>query len=648
MPIFHVKKLSLAFGDAKLLDQVDFSIDANERIALVGRNGTGKSSLLKIIAGEVKPDDGDVAKTATLKLAYVPQEPHFDATLTVFDAVAVGLGSAATDLIAYHHALHDAGEGDEAALELLGDLQHKLEASGGWHVEQRVTAVLERLGLDPDRSIDGLSGGTLKRVALARALVAEPELLLLDEPTNHLDISSIDWLEKTLATFNGSILVISHDRRFLESFATRIIELDRGQLTSYPGSFAEYEKRKEDFLNAEEIANARADKLLKEEEIWIRRGVQARRTRSESRIARLQVLREARKARRERAGNVKFSVGEVEKSGKIVVELKGITKSFAGATETAPNKTVIRDFSTIVQRGDRIGLIGPNGAGKSTLMKIILGELEADAGTVKRGTMLEIAYFDQFREQLDDEATLSDVISPGSDFVDIGGNRKHVTSYLGDFLFPPQRARAKVKSLSGGERNRLLLARLFAKSANFLVLDEPTNDLDIETLDLLEELLQGYAGTVLVASHDRTFLDNVATQVFVFEGDGKVEEFAGGYSDWQMQRANMAAVSAAAQAANPKVPASKTPSTSSQNNQKSSAAKSNLSSNEAKELEALPAKIDQLENELVSLQKSLADPALYQDAKSAEKVKSLQERIAKIEAEQGATMTRWEQLEAKR
>lgn len=645
MPIFHVKKLSLAFGDAKLLDQVDFAIDANERIALVGRNGTGKSSLLKIIAGEVKPDDGDVAKTATLKLAYVPQEPHFDATLTVFDAVAVGLGSAATDLIAYHHALHDAGEGDEAALELLGDLQHKLEASGGWHVEQRVTAVLERLGLDPDRSIDGLSGGTLKRVALARALVAEPELLLLDEPTNHLDISSIDWLEKTLATFNGAILVISHDRRFLESFATRIIELDRGQLTSYPGTFAEYEKRKGDFLNAEEIANARADKLLKEEEIWIRKGVQARRTRSESRIARLQVLREARNARRERAGNVKFSVGDVEKSGKIVVELKGITKSFAGATESAVKKTVIRDFSTIIQRGDRIGLIGPNGAGKSTLMKIILGELEADSGTVKRGTQLEIAYFDQFREQLDDESTLSNVISPGSDFVDIGGNRKHVTSYLGDFLFPPQRARAKVKSLSGGERNRLLLARLFAKPANFLVLDEPTNDLDIETLDLLEELLQGYTGTVLVASHDRTFLDNVATQVFVFEGNGKIEEFAGGYSDWQMQRANMAAVNAASQNAKQKAPAAKILST---NHAKVSAAKLNLSSNEARELDALPTKIDQLENELATLQKTLADPALYQDTKSAEKIKSLQERIAKIELEQAATMNRWEQLEANR
>lgn len=659
MPIFHVKNLSLAFGDAKLLDQVDFSIDANERIALVGRNGTGKSSLLKIIAGEVKPDDGDVARSPTLKLAYVPQEPHFDQTLTVFDAVAVGLGSAATDLIAYHHALHDAGEGDEAALERLGDLQHKLEASGGWHVEQRVTAVLDRLGLDADRSMDGLSGGTLKRVALARALVAEPELLLLDEPTNHLDIASIDWLEKTLASFDGAILVISHDRRFLESFATRIIELDRGQLTSYPGSFAEYEKRKEDALNAEELANARFDKLLKEEEIWIRRGVQARRTRSESRIARLQVLREARKARRERAGNVKFATGEVEKSGKIVVELKGITKSFG---EGSAQKTVIRDFSTIIQRADRIGLIGPNGAGKSTLMKIILGELIADSGSVRRGTQLEIAYFDQFREALDDEATLADVISPGSDFVDIGGARKHVTSYLGDFLFPPQRARAKVKSLSGGERNRLLLARLFAKPANFLVLDEPTNDLDIETLDLLEELLQGYAGTVLVASHDRTFLDNVATQVFVFEGDGKVEEFAGGYSDWQMQRANMAVVSAAANAAqnqNPKttgkapqaksgVSKSGSSSQSFMRSRTQSNIQSPLSSNETRELESLPAKIDQLDAEQASLQQALADPAIYQDAQQSGKRKTLQARVSQVETELASTMQRWEWLEAKR
>lgn len=637
MPIFHVKNLSLAFGDAKLLDGVDFAIDANERIALVGRNGTGKSSLLRIITGEIKPDDGDVARSAALKLAYVPQEPEFDPTLTVFDAVAAGLGSAAADLIAYHHALVDAEAGDAEALDRLGDLQHKLEASGGWSVTARVESVLDRLGLDADKSIDGLSGGTLKRVALARALVSEPELLLLDEPTNHLDIVSIDWLEKTLATFVGSILVISHDRRFLESFATRIIELDRGQLTSYPGSFAEYERRKEEALNAEALANARFDKLLKEEEIWIRKGVEARRTRSAGRITRLQALRTERAARRERAGNVKFSVGDVERSGKIVTELVNVGKSFDG-------KTVIRDFSTIVQRGDRIGLIGPNGAGKSTLMKIILGELAPDHGEVKLGTQLSVAYFDQFREALDEESVLAEVISPGSDFVDIGGIRKHVISYLGDFLFPPQRARAKVKSLSGGERNRLLLARLFAKPANFLVLDEPTNDLDIETLDLLEELLQGYAGTVLVASHDRAFLDNVATQVLVFEGQGMVREFAGGYSDWQMQRASMAAVAnsaalsrAAEKSAAPLV-------------QADARVKRvvKLGANEQRELDQLPASIDGLDKRHTSLQLAMANPANYQGDAAAGKLKSLQAELAQVEVQQAQAMARWEALEDKR
>jgi ABC transport system ATP-binding/permease protein len=630
MPIFHAKNLSLAFGDVKLLDAIDFSIDAGERIALVGRNGTGKSSLLKIIAGQIKPDDGEAARSSTLKLAYVPQEPTFDASQTIFEAVAAGLGQVSKLLIDYHHALVAAEHGDMEALERMGDLQHELETHDGWQVEQRVEAVLARLNLDPDRAIDGLSGGNLKRVALARALVAEPELLLLDEPTNHLDIASIDWLEKTLMSYDGAILVISHDRRFLETFATRIIELDRGQLTSYPGSFAEYEKRKEEALNSETLANARFDKILKEEEVWIRQGVQARRTRSAGRVTRLHHLREERAQRRERSGNVKFSIADVEKSGKIVTELVEVSKSFDG-------KIIVDKFSSIVQRGDRIGLIGPNGAGKSTLMKMILGELEADSGKIKLGTQLSVAYFDQFRETLDDEATLSDVISPGSEFIDNGNGRKHVISYLGEFLFPPQRARAKVKSLSGGERNRLLLARLFAKPANFLVLDEPTNDLDIETLDLLEELLQGYPGTVMVASHDRTFLDNVATQVFVFEGAGKVREFAGGYSDWQMQLANMAVVAA-------KVVAPAKPQVASKNAPQVKTKK--LSSNEQKELESLPKKIDVLAVESENIQKALANPATYQDPKEAAKVKTLQARLIEIEKETNAAMTRWESLEA--
>lgn len=636
MPIFHAKNLSLAFGDVKLLDRIDFSIDAGERIALVGRNGTGKSSLLKIIAAQIKPDDGEAARSSTLKLAYVPQEPTFDASQTIFEAVAAGLGQVSKLLIDYHHALVAAEHGDMDALERMGDLQHELETHDGWQVEQRVESVLARLNLDPDRAIDGLSGGNLKRVALARALVAEPELLLLDEPTNHLDIASIDWLEKTLMSYAGAILVISHDRRFLETFATRIIELDRGQLTSYPGSFAEYEKRKEEALNSESLANARFDKTLKEEEVWIRQGVQARRTRSAGRVTRLHQLREERAQRRERSGNVKFSIADVEKSGKIVTELVDVSKSFN-------DKIIVDKFSSIVQRGDRIGLIGPNGAGKSTLMKMILGELEADSGKIKLGTQLSVAYFDQFRETLDDEATLSDVISPGSEFIDNGNGRKHVISYLGEFLFPPQRARAKVKSLSGGERNRLLLARLFAKPANFLVLDEPTNDLDIETLDLLEELLQGYPGTVMVASHDRTFLDNVATQVFVFEGKGKVREFAGGYSDWQMQLANMAVV--AARAADTKQPAPK-PSTKPKNANVPKAKK--LSSNEQKELDSLTQKIDALGAESQTVQQALANPATYQDSAQAAKVKTLQARLAEIEKDSSAAMTRWEALEAVR
>ena len=636
MPIFHAKNLSLAFGDVKLLDGIDFSIDAGERIALVGRNGTGKSSLLKIIAAQIKPDDGEAARSSTLKLAYVPQEPTFDASQTIFEAVAAGLGQVSKLLIDYHHALVAAEHGDMDALERMGDLQHELETHDGWQVEQRVESVLARLNLDPDRAIDGLSGGNLKRVALARALVAEPELLLLDEPTNHLDIASIDWLEKTLMSYAGAILVISHDRRFLETFATRIIELDRGQLTSYPGSFAEYEKRKEEALNSESLANARFDKTLKEEEVWIRQGVQARRTRSAGRVTRLHQLREERAQRRERSGNVKFSIADVEKSGKIVTELVDVSKSFN-------DKIIVDKFSSIVQRGDRIGLIGPNGAGKSTLMKMILGELEADSGKIKLGTQLSVAYFDQFRETLDDEATLSDVISPGSEFIDNGNGRKHVISYLGEFLFPPQRARAKVKSLSGGERNRLLLARLFAKPANFLVLDEPTNDLDIETLDLLEELLQGYPGTVMVASHDRTFLDNVATQVFVFEGKGKVREFAGGYSDWQMQLANMAVV--AARAADTKQPAPK-PSTKPKNANVPKAKK--LSSNEQKELDSLTQKIDALGAESQTVQQALANPATYQDSAQAAKVKTLQARLAEIEKDSSAAMTRWEALEAVR
>ena len=627
MPILQLKNISLAFGDVALLDHVEFTIEPGERIALIGRNGTGKSSLMKILASQAVADDGVISFTPGLNVAMVLQEPDFDASLTVFDAVASGLGEVSRDLIAYHEATHRATEGDEDALHQMAEMQTRLESNNGWQLNNRVSQALSRLSMDEDTLIGALSGGMKKRVAMARALVANADLLLLDEPTNHLDIEGISWLEEAVKSFAGAVLVVSHDRRFLDNIATRIVELDRGHIVSYPGSFAEYQRRKAEALNAEALETARFDKLLKEEEVWIRKGVEARRTRNEGRVRRLEQLRRERAARRERVGKVNFLLDAGERSGKRVADLEGVSKSFG-------DKLIIRDFTAVVQRGDRIGLIGPNGAGKSTLLKIILGDVEPDSGNVKRGTQLEIAYFDQFREALDDEAMLSDVISPGSEFVEVGGTRKHIISYLGDFLFPPQRARAKVKSLSGGERNRLLLARLFAKPANLLVLDEPTNDLDIETLELLENLLQDFSGTILLVSHDRTFLNNVATQVFAFEGDGVVREYAGGYDDWLMQcdagtnkatAENKAAVAV---------------------NTRSGARKTKLSFNEDRELEALPQKIAGLEMEQAEIARRLLDPAMYSASKN--QIKDLTTRQTAIGVEIDAAMIRWEALELKK
>ena len=632
MPVLQFKNLALAYGDVALLDHIELTIEPGERIALIGRNGAGKSSLLKILAGLATADDGNISQAPNLSVALVLQEPQFDDAQTVFDGVASGLGHVADDLIAYHALTHGAaGAGDEAALEQLSVLQARLEAHDGWQLQSRVGHAVARLGIDEDATLGSLSGGLRKRVALARALVAAPDLLLLDEPTNHLDIEGIGWLEETITAYSGAVLVISHDRRFLETIATRIIELDRGQLVSYPGSFIDYQRRKTEALHAESMENARFDKMLKEEEVWIRQGVQARRTRNEGRVRRLEQLRRERAARRDQLGKVNFSLESGERSGKLVAELIDVSKSYGP-------KRVIEHFSCIVQRGDRVGLIGPNGAGKSTLLKLILGDLEADAGKIKRGTLLQTAYFDQFREALDEEATLGDVISPGSEFVELPvGNktvRKHVISYLGDFLFPPQRARAKVKSLSGGERNRLLLARLFSRPANLLVLDEPTNDLDMETLELLETLLQDYAGTVLLVSHDRTFLNNVVTQVFAFEGNGHVQAYAGGYDDWLQQRpsAGMGA-SASRDALQPA-------------NARPTGRRAKMSFNEVRELESLPAKIDALEKEQAALQARLADPAFY--AKSPQLATSSGARINEIGVELEAILARWEVLEAKK
>jgi ABC transport system ATP-binding/permease protein len=610
MPLISLKSLSLAYGDVALLDHVEFAIDARERIAFIGRNGAGKSSLMKILSGAINADDGEVVRERGVRVAYVPQEPHFQDDDTVESAVQSGLSG-------------------------IDDDPHHEE----WRNIGRVTEAISRVNLDAALPIASLSGGMKKRVALARALVSDPALLLLDEPTNHLDFDGIAWLEDTLKAYDGAVIAISHDRRFLESFATRIIELDRGALVSYAGNFSEYQRRKAEMLNAEAVSNARFDKLLKEEEVWIRKGVEARRTRNEGRVRRLEELRRIRAARRDVQGTVKLSLDSGERSGKVVAELEDVSKSFG-------DRAIIRNFSAIVQRGDRIGFIGPNGAGKTTLIKLMLGSLAADVGTIKRGTQLEVAYFDQFREALDDEAMLSDVISPGSEFVEIAGARKHVISYLGDFLFPPQRARAKVKSLSGGERNRLLLARLFAKPANVLVLDEPTNDLDIETLELLESLLQEYAGTVILVSHDRAFLDNVVTQVFAFEGDGKVQEYVGGYSEWLSQTKADKSWTAKSDAVKLRANQGVSGIASADTQSKTSGKKAKMSFNETRELETLPKKIESLEKEQATLQATLADGSIY--VKAPDDAAKMAARLSAIEDELLSAMTRWDELETKK
>jgi len=508
-------------------------------------------------------------------------------------------------------------------------LQEQLDATNGWSLQHKVDTTLTRLSLEADRKVDELSGGLKKRVALARALVVEPDLLLLDEPTNHLDVASIEWLEGVLQSYAGSVLFVTHDRRFLDTVANEIIELDRGHLTSYPGNFSAYQVRKAEDLVTEAIHNRKFDKFLAQEEVWIRKGVEARRTRNEGRVLRLEQLRLERAARRERVGKVELALGEAERSGRLVAELENVTKNYGG-------RAVVSDFSCRILRGDKVGLIGPNGSGKTTLLKLILGEIQPDAGTVRLGTKLAVAYFDQFRAALDEEATLWDTINPGADFVEIDGVRKHVISYLGDFLFPPERAKAPVKSLSGGERNRLLLARLFSRPANVLVLDEPTNDLDIETLELLEDLLQSYTGTLFLVSHDRTFLDNVVTQTIASEGEGAWKEYAGGYSDWQrVSKAGRAEAKEEEKRADKKAASS----------QQKKPAKTKLNYKDSRELAELPGKIESLEKEQAGITAKLSDAAIY--AAQPDEAKRLQKLNAEIEDELIAALTRWEELGAK-
>lgn len=635
MALITLLDAQLAFGHVPLLDHADFSLLESERIGLIGRNGAGKSSMLKILGGLEKPDDGTLQLQQNLRVAYVAQEPALDMDADVFTAASQGLG----EVIAIRDLYLSGADGLD-----LDALQSKIEAYDAWNWEQRVEETLHRLHLDRNARVGSLSGGTRKRVALAQALVAAPDVLLLDEPTNHLDLDSIEWLEQLLIDFKGSVVTITHDRSFLNRVATRIVELDRGKLGSYPGNFEQYLVQKEEQLAQEAIISAKADKLLAQEEIWIRKGVEARRTRSQSRITRLQELRASRAARREVQGSVNMDVASGQSSGKIVAELTDATKSFG-------EKTVIRGFSGTILRGDKIGLLGPNGAGKTTLLKLILGELEPDSGKIRRGTNQQVAYFDQMRDKLDLDATLEDFISPGSEWIEIGSQKKHVKSYLSDFLFSPARANSPVRSLSGGERNRLLLARLFARPANVLVLDEPTNDLDIDTLELLEGLLQDYDGTVFLVSHDRTFLDNVVTSTIAFEGDGRWREYEGSVEDWliQSKRAREIAEQRLASAPPPPPAAAPAPAPAAAPAAASTGGpRKKLSYKEQRELEALPAQIEALETEQkrISEMLELDGGAIY--ASDASRAVELSERHAKIDDELLAALERQEELGAGR
>ncbi len=626
MPLAILDKLELAYGHWPLLDGASLVIDSGERIGLIGRNGTGKSSLMKILAGEIKPDAGEVWRKPGLRMAHVPQEPQFSPGHSVFEAVAEGVGEAQALLAAYHAVVHRMAEGDDSAQDELAELTHELEAHDAWRLNQKVEEVLARLDLPADALVESLSGGQKKRVALARALAGDPELLLLDEPTNHLDFAAIEWLEELLRNFSGALFFITHDRRFLDAVANRIVELDRGLLREYAGNFSAYQVKKAEQLEVEAAQNRKFDKFWKQEEAWIRKGIEARRTRNEGRVRRLEELRRSRAARREQLGQVGLQIDSGERSGKVVAELESISYAI-------PGRTLVRDFSATILRGDKIGLLGPNGAGKTTLIKLILGELQPDSGRIKRGTNLLVAYFDQFRNVLDDNATLIDTISPGSDYVEIAGQKTHVIGYLEQFLFPPERARAKVSALSGGERNRLLLARLFARPANVLVLDEPTNDLDIDTLELLEQLLQDYAGTVILVSHDRAFLDNVVTASIAFEGDGRLTNVAGGYEDWKRERSSR--IAAEQRVATPAAKAAVVPAQRKE--------KRKLSYKDQRELEAIPQKIQALEREQADVQARLADPDTYQQA--GNDVTAMNRRLEEIEMELLALLERWEALE---
>lgn len=628
MPLLRLDKASLNYGTQVLLDEVDLSITRGDKLGLLGRNGAGKTTLLKVLAGEQVPDSGERWLRPGVKMARLLQTlPEAD-ELSVYDVVAAGLAEAGQLLAEYHHLI----QGED--MEALARVQHKLEAVDGWSLQLRVDTTISQLQLPADALMGELSGGWRRRVALAQALVSEPDILLLDEPTNHLDIPAISWLEEQLRNYRGSLILITHDRRFLQNVVNSIAELDRGHLSLWRGDYRGFLKHREQELLAEERANNLFDKRLAQEEVWIRQGIKARRTRNEGRVRALKDMRDERQQRRERQGRADFGVEEASRSGKIVAELKGVSHAFE-------DKTILRNFSTIIQRGDRIGIVGPNGAGKSTLVKILLGKLTPDSGSVKLGTKLEVAYSDQLRGHLDPEKDLIDNVCGGQDFIEINGKRRHAISYLGDFLFSPERVRTPVKALSGGEQNRAVLARLFSKPANLLVLDEPTNDLDIETLELLEEILLQFEGTVLLVSHDREFMDNVVTNLLVLQGDGAIDEQAGSYSDWEARGGRLAdssevATMETAAAAKAAEEASAAPAA-------TAAKKRKLSYKDQRELDALPGLIDSLETRQGELEERVAQPDFYQ-GDHAEVQKALDD-LAAIQGELEAAFERWSELE---
>jgi ATP-binding cassette subfamily F protein uup len=630
MALISLDRVSIAFGHLPLLDEVSLQVEPKERVCLIGRNGTGKSTLLQIVNGDIQADTGTVWRQPSMRSARLDQDVILSANRPVFDVVAHGLGDLSALVSAYHHAAVQVAEHpSDVSMEMLGRLQHELDERDGWRLEQRVELVLARLSLDGETIVDTMSGGWRRRVLLARALVAQPDLLLLDEPTNHLDIDAIMWLEAFLADYAGAVMFVTHDRAFLQRLATRVVELDRGRLTSWPGNYAAFLRKKEEWLANEILQQDKFDKKLAEEEVWLRQGVKARRTRNEGRVKALWAMREERAARREQIGSVRMQVEQADQSGRLVFEAIEINKAFDGTP-------VVSDFTTRIIRGDRIGLVGPNGAGKTTLLRLLLGETTPDSGEIRRGANVQVAYYDQQREQLDPERTVFDTIGEGNDTVTVDGRSRHVNGYLRDFLFPPERARSPVKSLSGGERNRLLLARLFTRPANVLVLDEPTNDLDLETLELLEAQLVEWSGTLLLVSHDRVFLDNVVTSTMVFEGDGRIQEYVGGYEDWIRARRLVPAVGRAdgrPPAQNGRIAAA---------NAQTVPARRKLTFNEQREFDRLPARIETLETEQRELSARVAGAEFYKEGAAG--ITSALARLDELQAALASAYARWDEL----